>query len=128
MTHDAQREVDIGARDDVAREMKLQSPAHCGPHHEQGGDILRADVAGHIYATAEEPPAIDAERRETFLVLISYVSAQLPQRFHQHADGAVPHALGARDGMGAGRDGEIGRHEAHGRARRHDVDYLWGVL
>ena len=126
--HQLQRQVDVGTRNDVARQLQLQPCGQHGSYHQQGRDVLRTHVARQLYFAARQPGAGDTQGREAFVARIRDVCAQRAQGVHQDADGALLHAFGAGDDVCARRHAEVGGEETHGRAGGVDVYHVGHVV
>ena len=75
LAHHPQREVDIRARDGTVGDAQLQSVLQRRRNHQQRRDILRTDVARHLYVSALERAPLDAQRRIALLAQVFDVGA-----------------------------------------------------
>ena len=66
LLHEADCQVDVRSGDEFAREVQGQSVGQHGAYHEQGGDVLRADVAGQGYFRSLQGASGDTERWKSF--------------------------------------------------------------
>ena len=128
LAHHPQREIDVRTRDGTVGDTQLQSVLQRRRNHQQRRDILRTDVACHLYVSALERAPIDAQRRIALLAQVFDVGAQIAQRIHQDAYRTLFHAVGTRDDMLARLRGEERREEAHRRARPLDVNLVRASL
>ena len=67
--------------------------------------------------------AIDKQWRKPLFAQVLNVGSEIAQGVDKNADGALLHAFSACDGVCAGRAGEVGRQEPHGRTGCFDVDF-----
>ena len=110
----------------MATQRKCQFATQCRPYHQQCADILAADAAVHLYASAVQRPACDAQRRKTFFAKVRNVGAKAAKRLHKDANRAVTHALSASERAAASGDAQKGREKAHSRASCSDIDGVSG--
>ena len=121
IVHQSQGQVDVGTRNDVSRQAQGQALGQYRPYHQQGGDVLRADIARQGHLPPFEPGARDAQGREPLLPGIFNPRPQAPQGLHQDADGALLHPGGAGQETGARSHTQAGCEETHRGARGADV-------
>ena len=126
--HHPQCQVDIRSRDDVTRQVQRQSSLHHRTDHQHGRDILRTDATGHLQIATLQRLACDAQGRKALFAHVFDVGTQPSQCIHQRTYRTVLHALRTRQHVGTSRQTEIGRHEAHGRTSRLDIDLRGQVL
>ena len=119
--HQPQRHGYVGLRDHLAFEVQLQALLHHGRHHHQCRYVLAAHVPRQADDAARQPSPLDVERGVAFGLGVVDAGAQLPERVHKDAYGALLHALAARYGVAAVECGQIGRQESHRRAGRAHV-------
>ena len=77
VAHQLQGQVDVGAGDDVARQVQAQPFGKYSANHQQSGYVLRADTSGEGYFFTFQFCSGDAQRGKAFIPGIFYLCAEL---------------------------------------------------
>ena len=104
--------------------MQFYALAQRRAYHEQGRDILRADVARHLQRSAFKFLSPDEQWGETFLVGIFNFRPKIAQGIHEQAYWTMPHTVGSRYEMLAVAHAVICSQEPHSRTSGLDVHHI----
>ena len=109
IAHHAKRQVNIGARADVACEFQCQPLRHGGRNEKQRRGELRTHMPRNFNRSALDGVALDAQGRKARLPFVVNGCAKLPQRVHQNADRTLLHARCSGEDVLALANRQIGR-------------------
>ena len=74
--------VDVGATDHFADDAEREPLLHSWGHHQQGGDILRAYIAGQTDSAALQLPPLDVQRWIAIFAVIADIGSHAAQCIH----------------------------------------------
>ena len=106
--------------------MQAQAAGQHGRYHQQGRNVLAADVAAHgqLGRGRRPTPPGEAQGRVILLFNIVHVSPEHAQRLYQHADWPLLHAGRAGEGTAPAGHGQVGGQEAHDGAGVFGVEQV----
>ena len=114
LPHHPKGEVDVRARYQFACHSEFEPAIERRRNHEQGGNILRTDIAGDFQPSAGKATATYQERRITLLAQISDVGPEIAQGIDKRTNRPVAHTVGPREHMFAFGSGKVSGKETHG--------------